>query len=132
MNVLNHELPQLMAEVDVVLDLYREPSSVESGSKWKMLSAMFRRLNDFDQIVTLRQHLADTMAECEVPSEELEERVNFYFDLAQIQDCLLESKRDVCKVCGCMEGLHRLGTYCPDQQLMARGMGSQASLTFTR
>jgi len=127
---------ELDAEVDNVLAIYQaspdRESSVESGSRWRILSAVFRRLNDFSQLVQLRNHLADTMILYGVPSADLSDRVDLYHDLGLIQDCILEQKRDVCRLCGSMEGLHRLGQYCRDQNLMSRGLTVQVSQTFAR
>jgi len=116
-HTLTH-IPDLMARVDVTLGIYgTRVSSVDFGSRWKILSNVFRRLNDWQQIVVLQNQLAETLFDSEGnPAADHQDKINLYFDLTEINDALLSGKLDLCKVCGCMEGVHGLYERCPDQR----------------
>lgn len=96
-----------IARVDVVLDVHgTHRSSVEDGRRWQILSAVFRRL-DWKTIVTLQNTLACTMTTPEGDcADDYEDRVELWHDLADIHECIYAGKRDVCRKCKCMEGLH--------------------------
>jgi hypothetical protein len=111
-------ISELIAKADVLHDVYYPelPSSVENGSRWRILSAVFRRFT-WEEIVAFRVRLADSMTDKngEV-APYLEDRINLDCDLALIQDCILEGKRDVCQLCHCMEGIHWPNGICRVQR----------------
>lgn len=130
----NH-MHALNAVVDAVLDVYgTRESSVESGKRWQILSAVFHRLNDWQQIEVLQAHLSRAMYTVDGETvADYVERVSFFHDLGDIADCLYEGSRDICKVCKCMEGLHTRNSFklCPEQPGIASGP-QLLSNTFTR
>ncbi len=125
----------LMARADNVLAIYgTHQSSVDFPVKrWAILSAVFRRLNDWKQIVALQDHLAVTMFTADgEPVDDYQDRVHLYHDLADIQECLGKEQRDLCKLCKCMEGLHSTSfKMCPVQPGLENGP-VLLSNTFTR
>lgn len=77
----------LFARADNLLAIYgQRKSSVDSGDPWQIL-------------VNARTHLSDALT--------VEGHVDAWFDLGEIQDCLLDGLTDECLFCGEMEGLHR-------------------------
>ena len=93
-------ISDLYAKVDNALAL--RSSSVDSAEPWTILK-------------NARLHVADAMAAA--TPQETSALVNAYFDLGEIEWCLMQDLTRSCRNCHQMEGLHWALGYCRKQSM---------------